>query len=155
MAGGRGYEPLFPAIAAIAEADPEREVCGLVIADAGGALSVVPARNVSPEPGERYELDPAFHLAMARRLRAVGGSVAAVFHSHVDGPAALSAEDRRLAVEEGVPVMPGVDLLVAGMRAGKVEEVKVFTWHGGDYVAATGVARRVAGGSPGAKPALR
>jgi proteasome lid subunit RPN8/RPN11 len=136
MAGVEGYAQLLPALRAIAEADPDRETCAFVVSDSRGVLALAEGRNVSLEPRERYEMDPTFHLALARRLRGEGGRIVAVFHSHVAGPASFSAEDRRLAAEAGVPVMPGVDQIVAGMRAGKVEEIKVFAWRSGEWSSA-------------------
>ena len=56
-----------------------------------------------------FLVDPAAHLALARRLRAEGGRIAAVFHSHVDGPARLSAVDLEQCARRGEPVLPGVD----------------------------------------------
>ena len=107
---------LAPRLAALAEADPEREVCGFVVAGPGGEHAVLPVRNVAGASGERYEIDPAAHLALARRLRADGGRIVAVYHSHVDGPARLSATDLEHALDGGLPVLPGVDQVVIWME---------------------------------------
>jgi proteasome lid subunit RPN8/RPN11 len=163
MGARDAYDAVLSEVAAMAGADPDREVCGFVVADREGVLAVVPVRNVAPEPRVAYEADPAAHLALARRLRAQGGRIAAVYHSHVHGPPRLSDEDLRNAVDEGRPILPGVDQIVAGLRDGKVMEVKVFTWTSGGFVeacAASGkaeapdgvVAQRVAADAPGAKP---
>ena len=143
---------LAPRLAALAEGDPEREVCGFVVADSRGAHTVVPARNVAGAAGEAYEIDPGTHLALARRLRAEGGRIVAVYHSHVNGPARLSATDLACALDGGVPVQPGVDHVVIGMTHGKMQEIRVFVIRtaGSEPLATcTAVtARRVAPGAP-------
>jgi proteasome lid subunit RPN8/RPN11 len=149
------YAVIAARVAALAEADPGNEVCGFVVADARGGLSVVPVRNVAGEGGEAYVVDPGAHLALSRRLRREGGRVAAVYHSHVKGPARLSAADLEGALVGGAPAMPGVDQNVAGLKSGKVAEIRAFTWIDGGY-APTGswtvpLARRVEQGAPRAK----
>ena len=81
--------------------------------------------------------------------------VAAVFHSHVRGPARLSAADLEGALVGGAPAMPGVDQVVVGLESEKVAEIRAFRWTGGGY-APTGswavpLARRVEQGAPRAK----
>ncbi len=151
MAVAGGYAEVFPELARIAEGDPAREVCGFVVADSTGRLSVVVLPNVAESPRDRFLVDPAAHLALARRLRTDGGRIAAAFHSHVDGPARLSDEDLREALADGEPVMPGVDLIVVGVRSGIVQEIKVFEWRSTGFAEADGMARRVATDAPGAK----
>ena len=145
------YAPLVPRLVSLAEADPECEVCGFVATDARGRPSVVPARNVAGEGREAFLVDPAAHLALARRLRAEGGRIAAVYHSHVDGPACLSPADLEGALDEDAPLMPGVDQVVIGMRGGKAQEIKVFAWTGSGFAEVSALdgtlARRVARGA--------
>jgi proteasome lid subunit RPN8/RPN11 len=146
------YSPLAGRLASLAEGDPDHEVCGFVVADARGGLSVVPLRNVAGEPREAFLVDPAAQLALARRLRLEGGRVAAVYHSHVEGPASLSPADIEGALDGHAPVLPGADQIVIGMRMGKALEIRAFAWDGSGFtpVAAPGVslARRVAVGAP-------
>jgi proteasome lid subunit RPN8/RPN11 len=151
MDGPGRYEPLFARLAELAEADPGREVCGFVVADAGGGLSVVPLPNVAARPREAFAIDPAGHLALSRRLREEGGRVAAIFHSHVEGPARLSAEDLRDALVDGQPAMPGTDQIVVGLRRGIAKEIKVFAWRSGAFVEAGGMSHRAVRNAPGAK----
>ena len=143
---------LAPGLAALAEADPEREVCGFVVADSRGAQTVLPVRNVAGETAAAYEIDPAAHLALARSLRDDGGRIVAVYHSHIDGPARLSAADLEGAVDGDLPVLPGTDQVVIGMESGKTLEVRVFRWKGSEFrpLAAwtPATARRVAPGAP-------
>ena len=122
-------------LAALAEAEPDREACGFVVEGADGGAEVVPMRNVVGAPGgppgdprQAFRVDPAGHLALSRTLRAGRRAILAVYHSHVDGPARLSPADREEALLDGRPVVPGADWLVAGMRDGKVMEIRVFRW---------------------------
>ena len=127
-------------IAAEAESDPEREVCGFVVRRADGTLEVAPVRNALgdgaaglPLPRSArngYLADPAEHLRLERRLREEGGAVVAAYHSHVDGPATFSRTDEELALVDGSPVLPGTDYVVVGLSSGTVREVRVFTWNG-------------------------
>jgi proteasome lid subunit RPN8/RPN11 len=146
------YSPLAARLASLAEDDPDGEVCGFVAVDARGGLSVVPLRNVAAERREAFLVDPAAHLALARRLRLEGGRIAAVYHSHVDGPACLSPADIEGAVDGPAPVLPGVDQIVIGTRYGKTQEIRVFAWDGSGFAPvaapAGSLARRVATSAP-------
>jgi proteasome lid subunit RPN8/RPN11 len=137
------YAPLAARLTALAEADPGREVCGFVVEDGVGRMQLVPVRNVAGEgdgppgvPGDArraFLADPSAHLALSRRLRLTGGRIAAAYHSHVDAPAALSDVDLEQATSDGVPMHPGVDQVVIGMRGGKVHEIRAFRWRDGAY----------------------
>lgn len=141
MPGGWAGPVLARELAAAAEAEPGREVCGFVVLDRWGTPRLAPMRNVVGEPEEAggtpgdprlaYRIDPAGHLALARRLRAEGGRIVAVYHSHVDGPAHPSRADVDEAVMDGLPVLPGVDQILIGTKAGKVTDIRVFRWSGG------------------------
>jgi [CysO sulfur-carrier protein]-S-L-cysteine hydrolase len=142
----RRYPPgILEAIARLAEAETEREVCGLVTAQPGGMLRVVPVENVA----DRYHaLDPARFPGTARlgffmepsRLAQVleeiddtRGEVAAVYHSHVEAGAYLSAKDREEAVVGGIQQIPGAEYLVVGVRNGLTREIRRFFWDGRDF----------------------
>jgi len=137
------YSPLAARLAAAAEADPGREVCGFVIEDAAGRMQLVPVRNVVGEgqgapglPGDArraFLADPSAHLALARRMRVEGGRIAAAYHSHVDAPAVLSAVDLDQALQGGEPMHPRVDQMIIGTRSGKVLEIRVFRWLEGAF----------------------
>ena len=137
------YSPLAARLAAAAEADPGREVCGFAIEDAAGRLDLVPVRNVAGEaegppglPGNArraFLADPSAQLALVRRIRAEGGRIAAAYHSHVDAPAVLSAVDLEQALQSGEPLHPGVDQVVISTRGGKIREIQVFRWVEGAF----------------------
>jgi len=125
----RALEALLPGLAALSEADPGREVCGFVLEAPDGAVAVHPARNAAPDPRRRFEVDVRDLLAVHRLARDGGPKVVAVYHSHPSGGAALSAVDRAaLLLEDGRPLLPGVDLVVVGLRQGRADEVRVHRW---------------------------
>lgn len=136
---------LVARLAALCEADPEREVCGFLLRR-DGALHVVPVENAAdryhaldparfPRTGrDSYLMDPKAQLRIHRELEAWGGEIAAIWHSHVEVGAYFSAKDRADAVVEGQPTVPGAEYLVLGVRGGRVTEVKRFRWDGHDFV---------------------
>jgi proteasome lid subunit RPN8/RPN11 len=142
------YDPEIVArLVALCEADPGREVCGLLLRR-DGSLHVVPVANAADryhaaDPAhfprtsrDSYLMDPKEQLRVHRELEAWGGEIAAVWHSHVEVGAYFSAKDRADAVVDGVPTVPGAEYLVLGVRGGRVTEVKRFRWNGGDFVEA-------------------
>jgi proteasome lid subunit RPN8/RPN11 len=87
----------------LAVASHPREACGLLLGhrEAAGALvvEVHAARNLDASPaGERFDLDPADHLAAEQRARARGLEVVGIWHSHPDQPARPSELDRAQAL---------------------------------------------------------
>ena len=146
MSRGRGLPAAYPAevlgrIAALAEADPQREVCGFVVRGGSAAeLDVVPVRNVLGEaeapsglPASArcgFLVDPAAQLRLFVDLRRGGGEVVACYHSHVDGPAVLSGVDREQALLDGSPALPGAEQLVVAVRGGVAQQIARFRWNG-------------------------
>jgi proteasome lid subunit RPN8/RPN11 len=128
-------------ISALAEGDPEREVCGFVVRRrVGHALEAVPVRNVAGEaegppgltddPRRAFLADPSALLRLLADLRTGGGEIVACYHSHVDGPACFSAADRENALVDGRPAIPGAEHLVVSVRDGAVREIARFRWNG-------------------------
>ena len=75
------------------------EACGLLLGrmDARGwhVREATVARNVSPAPGQRFEVEPAHLFQMHRAARAPGApAIVGLWHSHPRGPACPSAHDR-------------------------------------------------------------
>ncbi len=143
-------ETAYPAdvvarIAALCEADPEREVCGFVVRR-GARLGVVPIPNVAdryhaadPErfprtSRESYLMDPKAQLSLHREIDARGGEIVAVWHSHVEAGAYFSEKDRADAVVGGLQTVPGAEYLVLIVRGGRVVEAKRFRWDGATFV---------------------
>lgn len=115
-------------VARLAEAHPLREVCGFVVRREGGAVEVVEIANAAaPErAAAAFEMDPTAQLRLLRRLAAEGGEVLAVFHSHLDAPAAPSARDVAEAFCAGQPLWPGAEHVIAALRGGRTAEVRRY-----------------------------
>ena len=142
------YDPEIVArLVALCEAEPDREVCGLLVRRAG-ALQVERIGNAADryhdaDPAhfprtsrDSYLMDAKELLRIHRELDAWGGEIAAVWHSHVEVGAYFSAKDRADALVDGQPAVPGAEYLVLGVRGGRVTEVKRFRWDGLDFVEA-------------------
>lgn len=80
-----------------------------------------------------YLFEPREWLALNLEADARGERVVCVFHSHVNGTAQLSAEDRAGALLEGQPVLPGVSYLVVAMVGGRAAQAQLFRWEGGEF----------------------
>jgi proteasome lid subunit RPN8/RPN11 len=134
-------------IAALCEADPEREVCGFVVRRAG-TLEVVPVENVADRyhaldterfprtSRESYLMDPRALLRVHEDLDEAGGDLVAVWHSHVEVGAYFSPKDRADALVDGAPLLPGTEYLVVGVSGGRAHEVKRFRFEAGGFVEA-------------------
>ncbi|HSN15371.1 MAG TPA: Mov34/MPN/PAD-1 family protein [Anaeromyxobacteraceae bacterium] len=142
------YGPeIIARIAALCAAEPARESCGFVVRRAG-KLEVVAIPNVADRyheafparfprtSRESYLMDPRAQLRLQADLAALGGEIAAVWHSHVETGAHFSEKDRADALIDGAPVLPGAEYLVFGLRAGKVTEARRFVLEGGAFVEA-------------------
>jgi proteasome lid subunit RPN8/RPN11 len=91
-------------IDAEARAAIPRECCGLVIgSDEAGSICVLevqPTRNLAKEP-DRFEIDPAAHFALLRRLRETSHRIVGCYHSHPGGAAEPSGHDFSSASDIG------------------------------------------------------
>lgn len=96
--------PLRRRIVDEARAALPREGCGLIEGLRDGAeiraTAIHPVPNLAEEP-DRFELDPAKHIALLRDLRGSGRQIVGCYHSHPDGRAEPSARDRAGAFEDG------------------------------------------------------
>jgi proteasome lid subunit RPN8/RPN11 len=88
---------LIDRILAQAAAEPGREVCGLLFGARGRIVAAEPATNVSPEPTDSFEVDPAALFAALRAERAGGPPLVGHYHSHPNGRAEPSARDAAAA----------------------------------------------------------
>jgi proteasome lid subunit RPN8/RPN11 len=79
-----------------------RECCGLIegVRDGDGwcASLLHPAPNLSAD-ADRFEIDPAAHLAAQRGARGRGAAIIGCYHSHPGGGVEPSARDRAWALE--------------------------------------------------------
>ncbi len=61
-----------------------RECCGLLVGTRSRVDECVATANVDRHPS-RYQVDPAAHIALNRRLRGSGRAIVGVYHSHPRG----------------------------------------------------------------------
>jgi proteasome lid subunit RPN8/RPN11 len=78
-----------------------RECCGLLLGKGGRVAMARPAANVHPDPERHFEIDPKALIAAHRAQRAGGLDVLGYYHSHPNGRAEPSAEDRAQASGDG------------------------------------------------------
>ncbi len=140
-------DPLDEAAARIgrlAERDPGREVCGLVLRRGAASLEVLELPNRAADPCTGYAMAPAELLRAVAGAERDGGGLAAVFHSHPEGGARLSIEDLRAALHEGEPLWPGVEQVVVSVRGGVAAEIARYRFERGAFrrVPAAGGSRR-------------
>lgn len=88
-------------IRAHAGAEPDREVCGLLLGRDGLIEEACPAANVAPDPARHFEIDPAALFAAIRAERAGGPALIGYYHSHPNGRPAPSARDAADAARDG------------------------------------------------------
>lgn len=93
--------------------EPEREECGLLLAD--GALLVERRRWPAPLPN-RFVLEEGWLLQEMMRARSIGLRVGAFYHSH---PPSLGLRPSR---QDRAGHPPGAKVLIVGHLAGE------FTW---------------------------
>lgn len=81
------------------------EACGLIVgridSDGDGVVTALhPSENLA-EGCDSFEVDPALHISLQRKLRDGDEEIIGVYHSHPDGPAEPSAHDARAAAYGG------------------------------------------------------
>ena len=69
-----------------------KEGCGFLIGHAGRASRFLPAENAL-DSETAFEVEPRFLFDLFRELRASGGELVAIYHSHPRGPAVPSGRD--------------------------------------------------------------
>jgi adenylyltransferase/sulfurtransferase len=122
-----------------AQATWPAECCGLLLEDASGALRFQPIRNVAGtaegaptsarSQRDGYVMDPLALLQALEATEQAGGRLWAIVHSHPDVGAYFSSEDKTMALGGGdAPLWPGVRYLVVSVRAGRVDEARIYTW---------------------------
>ena len=134
MAEGGPAWPLAR-LAALAEASPGAEVCGLLVR-IGEGIEPWPLGNVAPAPATAFELAPLELLAALRRLDLERAELMAVYHSHLAGGADLSARDLAGALADGTPILPGVAQVVVALEGGRARRIRVHRWTGAGFAAA-------------------
>src|SRR5205085_6978534 len=87
-----------------ARAAAPRECCSLIEGVHDGdvliATALHPTRNLASE-ADRFEVDPAEHISLLRRLRGTQHKLIGCYHSHPSGTAEPSERDRAGDCEDG------------------------------------------------------
>jgi [CysO sulfur-carrier protein]-S-L-cysteine hydrolase len=136
-------DTVLAAIKKHAETDYPKECCGLIFRNNQKKTysRIAACRNIqddyhAKDPGHfprtsknAYFLDPKQLLALQKEARARQEEIGIIYHSHIDVSDQFSEEDFRMAVYEGEPVYPGVNYLIASVKAGKVVSMSLFTWN--------------------------
>jgi desampylase len=130
-------------IARAANAAYPRECCGLMegveSSDGFHAIALHPARNLAGAP-DRFEIDPADHLAAVKLARSRGHRIIGCYHSHPGGKARPSPHDLSCAAEENflwlIAATDGVDVQLAGYvyRPPGFDEIGLGDAVGADFV---------------------
>lgn len=94
---GAGKIVLIPqsaidAIVGHARATAPDECCGLLVGTESAIVEAVRARNLEPGPS-RFQVDPADHIALMKRLRGSGRAIVGAYHSHPRSSAVPSPSD--------------------------------------------------------------
>jgi len=123
------------------------ECCGVLFSNgnSGAVTRCVPLENLA----DRYHaMDPveyprtsrdAFMVNEAKLAKLIreaetsGEQWLALYHSHIDCGAYFSAEDKRFAAPDNVPVFPHLYQLVIDARVDRIVEARAFRWDGKDY----------------------
>ena len=83
-----------------ANASPDAEICGLLLAD-GGEVTARAATNVAGDPACFFEIDPAVLIAAHRAARGGGPPILGHYHSHPSGDPDPSSRDAADAAPDG------------------------------------------------------
>jgi proteasome lid subunit RPN8/RPN11 len=95
----------------LAAADPDREVCGLLLGRDCVIEQIVEAANVAVDPRRTFEIDARTQLAVMKAARGGGTPVMGCYHSHPSGLARPSGMDLELAETGSVwLIIAGTDL---------------------------------------------
>ena len=101
------------------------EVCGILVGrcvPTPVVESIVPARNMHPVPQRHFLLDAATLLQTDDAARARGQAIIGFYHSHPNGIALPSPEDRRLA-------WPAMLTLIVAMEQGEPRYLCAWRWN--------------------------
>lgn len=85
--------PLVQKLFAHAQMEPDAEVCGLIGAQDGNAMSHYPVKNLSPQPNRLFQMDEQAQIAAMKGMRERGEELFAIYHSHPTSPPEPSSRD--------------------------------------------------------------
>jgi proteasome lid subunit RPN8/RPN11 len=127
-------------IAAHGEREYPVEACGLILGRprTNELVRAVPMKNVQdkyhrrdphtfPRDGrDAFRLDELERMRLLESARSDGLVERVLYHSHCDAGAYFSPEDRAMAVQQGVEMMPGVVHVVVSIRGGRRVDMAAF-----------------------------
>lgn len=95
------HSDVATAILAATNAAHPAEACGILLGQGGRVDRASVERNVHPDPAHHFEIDPAALIAAHKAARGGGPQVLGYWHSHPNGRAGPSDEDRARACGDG------------------------------------------------------
>src|SRR5262249_34461243 len=136
-------EVLTAVLAHLRAAWPE-EACGVLLEGESGprflplanAQAAHHARDPDAFPRDArraFTIEPARWLRVLKDAEAGGDRVAALVHSHPQGPARFSDEDRRQAAPDGLPLFPELAHLVVAFERGRPAKAVWALWRNGGF----------------------
>lgn len=123
-----------------AERDYPIEACGVGLGarERHGIARVVAMKNVQDKYHARdpvafardgrdaFRFDDLEHMRLIERAESEGLSELAIYHSHCDAGAYFSPEDRAMAVQDGLEMIPGAVHFVVSVREGKRSDMAAY-----------------------------
>ncbi len=128
------------AISEHAREDYPAECCGIVTGSTS-MQQVQRCRNLQDElraqdpvahprtSRQAYAIDRRDMERIVKEAEAVGDTVIAFYHSHIDCGAYFSAMDREVQTVFGEPEFPDALQVVVAVYEGQVRDIKGFLWH--------------------------
>ena len=108
-----------------------RECCGLIEGVCDDHTALAHALHATPnlaDQSDRFEIDPAIHIALLRRLRDSGRGIIGCYHSHPNGLAEPSPRDCEGAAEAGF-----LWLIAAREQVAADSHLACFVWTGSNF----------------------
>lgn len=105
--------PLRKAMVQAAQADPDHEICGLLLGEGLRVTAILPASNVAADPATRFDIDPGELISAHKAARAGGPAIIGCYHSHPNGRATPSPRDAEAAEPGSVWVIVAGETLTA------------------------------------------
>lgn len=116
---------IFSQMVEQAEAEAPIEACG-ILAGKGSRVKKLYEMTNTDKSSDHFLMEPAEQFRAAKRIRSAGLEMLAIYHSHPETPARLSAEDIRLALT------PDVTYVILSLRDSSRPVVRGFLVDDGD-----------------------
>ena len=110
---------IFEQILRQAKAQAPIEACGILAGKDGAIEKLYKMTNVNKR-SDHFMMEPEEQFKVVKDIRAAGLDMLAIYHSHPQTPARLSAEDIRLAIT------PGVTYVIVSLQDSNCAVVKGF-----------------------------